>query len=124
MGRPDHSTKVQILNLKKYQILKKTRIILLGIAVLAVVGAALAFKAAKNLPYTFYGCGTTITMIGGPAVTGCFWPTTLQYCITSFGANTIIPYNSTTIVTACTLNTNPNDWNTCGTSRVTVCLSE
>ena len=60
--------------------MKKAKIMLSAIAVVAVLGGALAFKANHFSHNIFYSYGATTTKAGDPIVTGCVVPvtTTLQ----------------------------------------------
>jgi len=72
--------------------MKRAKIMLMGIAVVAVVGAGLAFKANRFTESVFYKFTTTTPQ------KGCFLTTTLPY--TTIGVTTTtIPYSSTTFAT-------------------------
>jgi len=54
--------------------MKKAKIMLSAIAVIAVVSGAVAFKASRFTANTFFSYGSATTKIGGPIVTGCVVP--------------------------------------------------
>lgn len=88
--------------------MKQAKFALTAVAVLAVIGGALAFKANRNLN-TFYKYGTTT--IAGAQVTGCVVSTRLQYSAAPLDGVTTIPYSVTTFSTladVCTARVNPN----------------
>ncbi|MEC5146406.1 hypothetical protein [Chitinophaga sp. 212800010-3] len=77
--------------------MKKAKFALTAIAVLAVIGGAMAFKASRQLnPFFAYGSTNTTTAPGGPIVpvTGCVLPTQLSYT-TAPGSGLTIAYSST-----------------------------
>ncbi|UPK69725.1 hypothetical protein [Chitinophaga filiformis] len=73
--------------------MNKAKIMLSGVALLAVVGGALAFKASR-LPSNAITSYTTTTAVGGPTVTRC--KTTKGFFTTTEGiaANTYTTYNT------------------------------
>jgi hypothetical protein len=78
---------------KGKNIMKKAKIVLSAVALFAVVGGALAFKAAR-IPQTFF-------YKTNPAATAlCTIPTLLPYT-TSVNPTTTIPYATTNTTTLC-----------------------
>jgi hypothetical protein len=76
--------------------MKRAKIMLMAIAVLAIVGGALAFKAKKfNMNVTVFGC-TTTNLSAGP-VTGCFLRIPLPHeYFTNVGGNVVLSSPTTT----------------------------
>ncbi|MEZ2440785.1 hypothetical protein AB6805_03650 [Chitinophaga sp. RCC_12] len=86
--------------------MKQAKFALTAVALLAVIGGALAFKANRQLK-TFYSLGTTV--IQGEEVAGCVIP--VQLLRTPAAAGAITPYSSTfnSATTTCTVRVNVND---------------
>lgn len=76
--------------------MKKAKITLTAVAVLAVVGGALAFKASRN-EVSFYSLGTT--KVGAQTLTGCVVEQKLQLL-------TVAPSNPNGFVTPYSIATN------------------
>jgi hypothetical protein len=88
--------------------MKKAKVILSAIAILAVVGGAFAFKASRIL-YPFYSTRTftTTTIAGGPTVTLTYCDVPFFTTYTTISAAGVIPttlsYSTTSTTTTCTL---------------------
>jgi len=74
--------------------MKKAKLVLTTLAILTVIGGALAFKSSR-VANTFYQFGNTVQ--NGP--TGCLVPVNLRYVVDA-GGNIIISYSSATKITA------------------------
>ncbi|MFX1707388.1 hypothetical protein PV783_25690 [Chitinophaga sp. CC14] len=77
--------------------MKQAKFALTAVAILAVVGGSLAFKA-NRVPKTFYSLGTTV--VGGVQTSACNVPVDLLRTPNANGA--ITPYSSTIFLTPTT----------------------
>jgi hypothetical protein len=77
--------------------MKKAKILLSAIVLVAVVGGAFAFKANRFIAKVFYSYGVSTTTVGGPTVTGCVVPVTLTSTTALVGS--LAPVSSTTFIT-------------------------
>ena len=78
--------------------MKKAKIMLSVIALVAVVSGALAFKANRFIFKPFYKYGIATTVAGGPSVTGCVVPTAILYTTTLNPTTTLFGYSTTTVL--------------------------
>jgi hypothetical protein len=77
--------------------MRKAKLMLLAISILAIAGGAMAFKA-KNPSRTFYSYGEII--LHGVFATGCVVPVNLTYIPTTTTLGTItIPYSTIALIT-------------------------
>jgi hypothetical protein len=74
--------------------MKKAKIMLAVIAVLAIVGGTLAFRA-KTGTHVFFAYGTKVVL--GQTLTGCLIPYTLPLTTTTTTAGGVFLYYSTTV---------------------------
>jgi hypothetical protein len=82
--------------------MKKAKLILAGIACMAVVGGAFAFKATRTLKVFYYNTLTT-TVAGGPIVSACKGTTSTLYTPAPIAgqAGFTTALSTTTLTTIC-----------------------
>jgi hypothetical protein len=93
--------------------MKKARIILFSVLVLAVISTNLALKTKRFVGHVFYKFGVSTTTVGGPIVTGCVVPTTLNSVVPIFSGVTLTCLTASPLITT-----------TCSGCTVKITISE